>query len=60
MLRGNRRPLLKDKKFLGYKYTEEEKNEMVEGLEYYKDKYELTTTEAIYNILTSLKVKDKV
>ena len=36
MPRGNNRPLIRDTKFLGYKYTEKEKKEMAAALESFK------------------------
>ena len=57
MPRGNKRPLIRDTKFLGYKYTEKEKKEMAAALESFKLKNNCSTTEAIYLLLTKKKLK---
>ena len=54
---GNKRPLIRDTKFLGYKYTEKEKNEMTAALEAFKLKNNCSTTEAIYELFTGKKLK---
>lgn len=38
-------------KYLGYKYTPEEHQKMVEALEKYKTKYNCTTSKALYEII---------
>lgn len=53
----NNKPLTRTSMFLGYKYTEEEKLEMVDALKKYKEKNNCTTTEAIYKLLTKKKLK---
>ena len=53
----NNKPLTRTSIFLGYKYTEEEKLEMVDALKKYKLKNNCTTTEAIYKLLTKKKLK---
>ena len=41
----------KSVKYLGYKYTPEEHQKMVEALEKYKAKHNCTTSKALYEII---------
>ena len=41
----------KSVKYLGYKYTPEEHQKMVEALEKYKAKHNCTTSKALYKII---------
>ena len=41
----------KSVKYLGYKYTPEEQQKMVEALEKYKAKHNCTTSKALYEII---------
>ncbi|WP_073507658.1 hypothetical protein [Streptobacillus notomytis] len=47
--------VLKDKRFLGYKYTELEYNEMKRILEKYKKENKCTTSKAIMDMILSFK-----
>ncbi len=57
MNKGNKRPLIRDNKFLGYKYTENEKIKMVNALNDFKLKNKCSTTEAIFELFTGSKLK---
>lgn len=48
---GRKPGIKKSAKFLGYKYTPEEHQQMVEALERYKEKHSCTTSKALYDII---------
>lgn len=41
----------KDKRMFGYKYTEEEYNQMTEALNKYKEMHQCTTSKALYDLI---------
>lgn len=43
--------ILKDKRFLGYKYTEDEYNEMNKVIKDYKNKHKCTTSKALMDMI---------
>ena len=43
--------ITKDKRMFGYKYTEEEYNQMTEALNKYKEMHQCTTSKALYDLI---------